>query len=118
MDFICIRCPIGCPLHVGIKDGKVISVTGNTCARGADYARAEAIAPVRTVTGSVRVKGGLRPVVSVKTVPEVPKESIFPVVSAMRSYRGIAPIRAGDVLIENIAQTGSNLIATSDVESK
>ena len=72
MDLTCIRCPMGCAIHVEMENGQVVSVTGNTCPRGAEYAKSEATAPVRTVTSTVRALGGVRPVVAVKTVPDVP----------------------------------------------
>ena len=33
----CIVCPMGCSLTVTLEDGKVQSVSGNTCPRGAKY---------------------------------------------------------------------------------
>ena len=33
-SFICINCPLGCPLTVTVENGEVKSVTGNTCKRG------------------------------------------------------------------------------------
>ena len=65
MDLTCIRCPMGCAIHVEMENGQVVSVTGNTCPRGAEYAKSEATAPVRTVTSTVRALGGVRPVVAV-----------------------------------------------------
>lgn len=60
MDLTCIRCPMGCAIHVEMENGQVVSVTGNTCPRGAEYAKSEATAPVRTVTSTVRALGGVR----------------------------------------------------------
>ena len=37
-SFICINCPLGCPLTVTVENGEVKSVTGNTCKRGELYA--------------------------------------------------------------------------------
>ena len=116
MDMICIRCPMGCALHVEVENGQVVSVTGNTCARGADYARTEAVAPVRTVTSTARAEGGVRPVVAVKTVPDVPREKIFQVMEAVRALTVTAPVRIGDVLLPRVAGTGSDLVATADLE--
>ena len=39
MDLTCIRCPMGCAIHVEMENGQVVSVTGNTCPRGAEYAK-------------------------------------------------------------------------------
>ena len=118
MELTCIRCPMGCAIHVEMKDGAVVSVTGNTCPRGAEYAKSEATAPVRTVTSTVRALSGVRPVVAVKTVPDVPKGSIFAVMDAVRALEVKAPVRIGDVLCENIAGTGSALVAAADLDAE
>ena len=115
-EFICIRCPMGCLLRVEVEGGTVKAVSGNGCRRGADYAAQEAVAPMRTVTSSVRVLGGARKLAAVKTVPDVPKERIFAVMEAIRALRVTSPVRIGDVLLHNIAGTGSDLIATANAE--
>ena len=115
-EFICIRCPMGCALRAEITEGAVSAVSGNTCRRGADYAAQEAVAPKRTVTSSVRVRGGERKLVAVKTVPDVPKESIFAVMEAIRALRATPPVRIGDVLLTNVAGTGSDLVAAANAE--
>lgn len=38
-EFTCIGCPMGCALQVEIENGCIISVTGNTCKRGEEYAK-------------------------------------------------------------------------------
>ena len=118
MDLTCIRCPMGCAIHVKIENGQVVSVTGNTCPRGAAYAKSEATAPVRTVTSTVRALGGVRPVVAVKTVPDVPKGKIFAVMDAVRALEVKAPVHIGDILCENIADTGSNLVAAAALDAE
>ena len=118
MELTCIRCPMGCSLHVEMKDGAVLSVTGNTCPRGAEYAKTEATAPVRTVTSTVRAVGGVRPVVAAKTVPDVPKEKIFAVMDAVRALEVKAPVHIGDVLAHNIAGTAADLLAAADLEAE
>ena len=37
----CIMCPMGCEMTVTLENGKFVSVTGNTCPRGAKYAETE-----------------------------------------------------------------------------
>ena len=118
MDLTCIRCPMGCAIHVEMEKGQVVSVTGNTCPRGAEYAKSEATEPVRTVTSTVRALGGVRPVVAVKTVPDVPKGKIFAVMDAVRALEVKAPVHIGDILCENIADTGSNLVAAAELDAE
>ena len=117
-ELTCIRCPMGCAVTVELENGVVTAVRGNTCKRGEDYARTEAVAPVRTVTSTVKAIGGVRPVVAVKTVPDVPKESIFAVMEAIRALSVNAPVHIGDVLAENIAGTRASLVAAADLDEK
>ena len=69
-ELICIGCPLGCPLTVRLEGGEV-EVSGNTCARGADYAKKEVLSPTRIVTSSVHVSGGTIEMVSVKTEHDI-----------------------------------------------
>lgn len=68
-ELTCIGCPLGCAITVTLTDGTVSSVTGNTCPRGDAYARKEVTNPTRIVTTTVRVKGGVSPMVNVKRLP-------------------------------------------------
>ena len=52
----CIVCPNGCELEAEIVDGKCISVSGNLCPKGAQYAAQEVEAPKRTIASSVAEK--------------------------------------------------------------
>lgn len=118
VELTCISCPLGCPLRVETDDeGRVLSVTGNTCKRGEEYGRKEVTAPTRTVTSTVRLIGGGAPVVSVRTREDIPKGKIFDVMDAIRSASVAAPVHIGDVVIPNIAGTGVDLIATAEREA-
>lgn len=118
IELTCIRCPMGCRVTARVENGTVTSVKGNTCRRGREYAMTEAVAPVRTVTSTVRAKGGVRPVVAVKTVPEVPKDRIFAVMDAIRGVTAVAPVRIGDVLLRGVAGTESDLVVTADLDKR
>ena len=90
-ELICIGCPMGCHLTAEIENGVVTRVTGNTCRRGEDYAKKECVAPMRTVTGTVALRGGRLPVLPVRTNGEVPKEKVLAVAEALRSAVAQAP---------------------------
>ncbi len=108
----CIVCPKGCEITVKFdKEGKIDGIEGNACKRGEVYAESECTAPVRTVTSTVRcLDGGL---VSVKTSVPVPKEKIFEVMGEVNSARAENDVKIGDTVIKNVANTGSDIIATS-----
>ncbi len=113
MEMTCIRCPMGCRLTV-TQDGDSFTVSGNTCRRGEEYGIQEMRCPMRTVTSSVRVEGGRRPVCSVKTAENVKKADIPEVLAAIRGIRVKAPVAIGDIVCPNIAGTGVNLVATAN----
>lgn len=112
----CIGCPLGCPLLVTIENGEVTSVTGNTCKRGDIYARKEVTNPTRIVTSTVKVSGGRLAMVSVKTRSDIPKGQIFDVARALKDVTVKAPVHIGDVILEDAAHTGVDIIATKNVE--
>lgn len=114
----CIGCPLGCAVTAELDNGEIINVTGNTCKRGDDYARKEVTHPMRVVTSTVRVTGGELPVVSVKTEQDIPKEKIMDVMNSLADISVPAPVRIGDIILKNVAQTGVNIIATKDVNVK
>lgn len=115
VELICINCPLGCMLSVEREGDRIISVKGNTCPRGEKYARQEVTDPRRTVTTTIRTERSIHPRLSVKTVPDVPKASVFRVVEEARKLVVHPPIRIGDVIKPDIANTGSALVATSDL---
>lgn len=116
-EFICIGCPMGCPLSVETEGGEVLSVTGNTCPRGDSYARKEVTNPTRIVTTTVRVTGGRQDMVSVKTKTDIPKGKIFDCVKALKNVQVNAPVQIGDIILENAAGTGVDIVATKNVEA-
>ena len=116
-NLICIGCPMGCMIEVKLENGEVVSVTGNTCKRGDAYARKEVTDPTRIVTSSVRVSGSKEGAVTVscKTRSDIPKGKIFDVVRDLKDVTVEAPVHIGDVIKENVAGTGVDMIATKDV---
>ena len=118
IELTCIGCPMGCPLVVEMENGAVSKVTGNTCPRGDAYGRKEVTDPTRIVTSTVRVEGGTLPVVSCKTRTDIPKGKIFDVVRALKTVTVPAPVAIGQVLVDNVADTGVEIIATKNVGVK
>ncbi len=116
-ELTCIVCPIGCTLRVTLEDGKFVSVTGNTCPRGARYAETEMTAPRRVLTSTVRVSGGHLPLCPVRTKGDIPKELLFEAMHAVNQLCIPAPVSIGQVVIEDLCGTGVPLIATREIHS-
>ena len=116
-ELICINCPLGCALTVTIKDGEVEKVQGNTCPKGEAYGKKEVTNPTRIVTSTVRVTGGVLPVVSVKTASDIPKEKIMDCARVLKEVEVQAPVSIGDVVLEDVCGTGVPMIATKNVSA-
>ena len=116
-ELICIGCPMGCPIVVKMEDGKVVSVTGNTCPRGEAYARKEVTDPTRIVTTTVRVADGKVPMINVKTEHDITKDKILDCIAALRGVTIKAPVHIGDIVLENVAGTGVNIVAAGNVDA-
>ena len=114
-ELTCIGCPLGCALTVTMNDNEVISVNGNTCPRGDAYARKEVTNPTRIVTSTVRVEGGVSPMVNVKTASDIPKSKFFECAAALKDVVAVAPVKIGDVLLADVAGTGVDIVAAKNI---
>lgn len=123
----CIICPMGCQLEIEVPadysaenanttDPVLFKVSGNTCPRGDGYARKELTRPERTLTCTVAVTGATRPLVTAKTKGEVPKELLLDCMEAVKRITVAAPIKAGQVIIKDLLQTGVDLVACESAE--
>ena len=112
-ELICIVCPKGCHLHVDEEHD--YAVTGNGCPRGAEYGKIELTHPTRVVTSTVRCMGGRYPRCPVKTDRAVPKEMILSVMRVLDGVELAAPVRTGQVVLENVCDTGANVVATRNL---
>ena len=113
----CIACPRGCRMKVRMVGGAPVEIEDYGCRRGLAYAEAEARNPMRILTTTVRVEGGARPVLSVRTKGPIPKELLG---RAMRELKGVVvrpPVEIGDTIYENVAGTGVDVIATNGCSS-
>ena len=114
-EFVCINCPLGCMLTVVKENDGSVTVKGNTCPRGETYGRTEITDPKRVVTSTVRIKGQKNAVVSVKTVEPIPKGKISECIETLKTVEVSAPVAIGDVIIENVADTGVSVVATKAI---
>lgn len=114
----CVICPFGCQIQVEGEGEQITSITNNRCKRGLEYASHEFVCPVRTLTSSVAVEHGERPVCSVRTEQPVPKSKIGACMEAVAAVRLEAPVAMHQVVLEDISGTGVKLIATACIGRK
>ena len=112
-DIVCIVCPNGCRIHcVQTLDG--VHCTGQQCKRGEAYALAELTHPMRTLTTSVKTVFPEAPVISVRTDGEIEKAKLLDAAKALDEIVLRQRVKIGDVIAQNICNTGVNVICTSD----
>lgn len=109
----CVECPMGCAIEVGTENGKAVRVTGNGCPRGKKYAENEVVCPRRVVTTTVRTSDGR--MLPVKTSSPVRRSEIFAVMEKINACVAIAPVRIGDVILDDVDE-GISVVATADLD--
>lgn len=115
-EMVCITCPMGCHLEIEQTSGGGISVTGNRCARGEQYAREEILSPRRVVTATCRVRGsGSGSLYAPRRVPlrtrsAFPRERIAELLSLVYAMDLGLPVERGQVAIADVLGTGIDLI--------
>ncbi len=112
---ICITCPMGCSLEVTREGQTLLSVDGNTCKRGEDYARRELTDPRRMVATTVRMKNGVHPLAPVYTASAFPKPRLFELLEALRDIELEAPVAMGQVVLANALDTGIDILASREM---
>lgn len=109
INMTCIMCPVGCGLTIE-KNGSKISVSGNNCIRGEQYAKEEIVSPKRIVTALVKTNTGVLPV---KTTKAVPKNLIFKVVEEINKIT-LKKGKIGDIILRNVLDSGADVIITGN----
>ena len=97
-----------------LPNDSAVSVAGNSCPKGAQYAQSELLYPVRTLTAAVRVANRTDTMVSVKTETPIPKDKMMEAMKILRSTAVQAPASVGDVLLTDVF--GSRIIITKAVQ--
>lgn len=118
IKLICIACPVGCALEVTHEGKTIVKLEGNQCKIGIEYANTELTDPRRMVTTTVKVKGGIHPLLPVFTTAPIPKNLIFNLMDELRKKEVQAPILLGQIVLENALGTGVNIAASRDLPEK
>ena len=97
-EIICTVCPMGCRITV---EGEGENITCH---------------PVRILTTTVKTNSEKTPLVPVRSEKPLPKEKIMDCMEVIRKQEAKTPIAAYDVIVENICDTGINIVATGSVK--
>lgn len=121
LQFNCTTCPSECLLTVEVErdaNGAVAavrSVTGNNCPRGDKFAHQELTCPMRVLTTTVAVSGGDEALLPVRMAEAIPLTLHAQAMDLIRGLVVEAPIRMGDIVLEDLLNTNIDLIASMDI---
>ena len=108
-NIICTLCPKGCRLSVDLDN---MTVSGNNCPRGVQYGISELTAPMRTLTSTVKIDGAICRRCPVRSSADVPREKVADIMKLLDTVELNAPVKLGDVIFENVLDTGADIIVT------
>ena len=122
LQFNCTTCPSECLLTVEVErdaNGAVAAVrfvTGHSCPRGDKFAHQELTCPMRVLTTTVAVSGGDEALLPVRTAEAIPLTLHAQAMDLIRGVVVDAPIRMGDVVLEDLLGTNIDLAASMDID--
>ncbi|MFX0032530.1 MAG: DUF1667 domain-containing protein [Candidatus Hodarchaeota archaeon] len=111
----CIVCPTGCEIKVKKDVKEKITFEGYTCDRGLEYSQQEYYEPKRILTSTMRIKNALLPVIPVRTDKPILKDKLKDVLMEIAKMNIKAPIKMGEIIIENVLGLEANVIASRDL---
>ena len=114
----CIICPTGCAINAAPDKSGNITFEGHTCKRGLEYAQQEYFEPKRILTTTMRVESGKLPLVPVRSDKPIPKDKLNETIKEVAQKVVKAPIKMGDILINNVIGLDAHIIASRDLESQ
>lgn len=115
---ICLSCPKGCRVKVKADGEDIKDISGHECPQGIEYAKNEYLNPTRILPTTVKVKNGQIALVPVKTAVPIPKRKIGEAMQKLSEVEVEAPIKLGQVIVENIVDTGVDVVATRSIKEK
>ncbi len=108
----CTLCPNGCQI---LWDDAMQKCIGNSCSRGARFLEEERTTPKRVLTTTMRVAGGNKPLLSVRSAGSVNKRDLIKLSEEIRARYVKAPVKIGQIVCE--LPNGVQMIATESSRS-
>ena len=111
--YVCIRCPIGCPLELVHEQDEIHEVSGYLCDRGAKYAKQEFEDPRRSFSTTIPIQGAIHARLPVKITAPIAKDRVLLAVDEVHRLSATAPVAMGQVLLAGVlGLEGVDVVAT------
>lgn len=113
--YTCIVCPLSCKGMLIINETKM-EFSGYYCKKGEKYAESEYTDPKRMLSTTVKINNAAINRLPVVSNMEIRKDKFIECVEFLHTQTFKAPIKEGDILIEDILNTGISIISTMDFD--
>ena len=113
-EIVCIVCPLGCHIEV-TPQGAELSMTGGQCKLGEKYASDEYRFPGRILTTTLITESSAKKLLPVRSNKAIPKDKLRQCMNHVSQVRVKPPVKMGQVVVPNIAEAGTHLIATDEL---
>ncbi|MDN5298948.1 MAG: hypothetical protein PWP51_1501 [Clostridiales bacterium] len=116
-EIVCTLCATHCKLSIELDgpDGQIKNVYGSRCSRGYEYiSQCRSDQPCMIPT-SVRVNSHTYERLPVNSDAPLPKNKIPDAMMVIRNVEVTPPVKSGEIIIENILNTGVNIISTKSL---
>lgn len=116
MEFVCLQCPKACVLEVELDKEEIVSLKGEKCKRGKEFADGEVKEPTRILTSTVSISSADKehPLLPIKSASPIPKRVIREAMVELADVKVPSPVQIGSVVMENILGTGVDMVATAE----
>jgi CxxC motif-containing protein len=115
-EIICIGCPLGCRTTLRINNQhEVVEITGYKCKEGRQYVLEEYRNPVRILTSTILTEKSARSLLPVRTNRPILKSKLKEATLALARVKAVPPVRVGQVILPNLLNTGTDVVATDDL---
>ncbi len=103
-NYVCIACPVGCPLQLVHLEDTIQEISGNNCKRGAKYAQQEFTDPRRSFSTTIPIEGAIYPRLPVKLSAPIRKENVLQAARVIRGLSASAPVACGEVVLTSLLE--------------
>ncbi|MEW6553766.1 MAG: DUF1667 domain-containing protein [Actinomycetota bacterium] len=117
-ELVCINCPLSCGIELTEEDGEILEISGADCKVGLKYAEEEFRDPRRTVSTTVKVEGGVLPLLPVVSASPIPKSLVTEAVRVLAKVALKAPVADGQVVYRDILGTGVDIVSSRRLEAE
>lgn len=112
-EFTCSLCPEHCLVTLKERNFQPLSFEGNRCSLGEEFAKNLILPKNWIFSGIAKVEKGDRSTLALRTTAPLPLD-LFPTLQKeLNRLQLEAPLHRGEVVVENILNTGVDLIAAS-----